>query len=767
MRIQKIKNSKINLTVFGIILITILLTFPVISKAQAGLIIATILTPALRALIAAILWLLFWLGYAILKLGIVLFEYSTIPIFNLPFTIPGTPPNGNPVILVGWTLIRDITNMGFILGLVYIGLATALRLSGFHTKQAFALLILIALIINFTPVICGLIVDASNILMKFFLGGATNWSKLEEALKEQQVPFMDIFNFITFNDLNLGPVFKALCLIAFGLIGGLILFMYAALYLVRNIAIWILVIFSPAAFFAYIFPQTRGLFNKWWQQLLQWSFVGAIAAFFIYLSAYCLILTSQNPNVTINPMPIGDPSLKNPVVQSPIYLVSLIFLIIGFILSTRTSAVGANVVANLAKAGLVSVGLGVAAGGAAASQKLAGYLGKRYFEPQKDWSESTRSERFFRTAGSILGLSEMPKDAPGLWQWTSKAIRTAIAVPTAGAPFWGPTALKKAYVNQIKENKKLEDQIKSMGKEELKTLYESTMSPVEKSRIITAALSRDDVNELIDPKSGIFTQNDLIRAINYNKNYGFYSNVKKLIPALAGSGADEETTKGVIENLMKTSNEKVQAKMGLKPKETVEKNLENIRIALLSNPKNVNFITEDMAEKLLADPNNLIYLKPKVLSTLATKYGDKIIDVVNAAISQMDDKTIEEIAKDNPTILYYLISNADPNLGGVKGLIYKGEGLTRNRLDELVKQLKTQTAQTQGQAQAPTNKKNRTRIEVEDALRKIENRLEELRKKDIKTFADQKEYEDLLRQYESLEKLLQELLGNKERNNKK
>jgi len=34
---KKIKNSKINLTVFGIILITILLTFPVISKAQAGI----------------------------------------------------------------------------------------------------------------------------------------------------------------------------------------------------------------------------------------------------------------------------------------------------------------------------------------------------------------------------------------------------------------------------------------------------------------------------------------------------------------------------------------------------------------------------------------------------------------------------------------------------------------------------------------------------------------------------------------------------------
>ncbi|GAF67718.1 unnamed protein product, partial [marine sediment metagenome] len=79
----------------------------------------------------------------------------------------------NPFVNVGWTLTRDLANMGFILILVAIGLGTALRIGEYTAKKTLPLLIIIALLINFTPVVCGLIIDATNIAMNFFIGEMT------------------------------------------------------------------------------------------------------------------------------------------------------------------------------------------------------------------------------------------------------------------------------------------------------------------------------------------------------------------------------------------------------------------------------------------------------------------------------------------------------------------------------------------------------------------------------------------------------------------
>ena len=83
-------------------------------------------------------------------------------------TVPYTT---NEFVTLGWTLTRDFANIFFIIFLVIIGLATALRLGEYQWQKTLPLLIGIALLINFTPVILGLIIDASNIVMNFFIEG--------------------------------------------------------------------------------------------------------------------------------------------------------------------------------------------------------------------------------------------------------------------------------------------------------------------------------------------------------------------------------------------------------------------------------------------------------------------------------------------------------------------------------------------------------------------------------------------------------------------
>jgi hypothetical protein len=325
-----------------------------IAQAIAGLLLAGILA----------------LAQAILNLGIICFNWA---LNGIPVSF--TDPAKNEIIRVGWTLVRDLTNMTFILGLVYIGLATALRIAGFNTKQVFGWFLIMTLFVNFTPVICGIVVDAANLVMNFFLRGPGGWEILNSVFDEQR----SLLSQYTFGEPKWDLYLKVLVLAAFGFITGIIFLLYALLFLVRYPAIWLLVIFSPFAFFAYIFPQTKKWFEMWWRQLLQWSFIGAIAGFFLYLAQYTLLLAKQG-DLSIGGTPEGVFNDLAP------YFVAVVFLGIGFYTSTMTSAWGASTIVGFAKTrgkaalkwgskkigkatGVVAAGLGAAGVGAMKGMK--------------------------------------------------------------------------------------------------------------------------------------------------------------------------------------------------------------------------------------------------------------------------------------------------------------------------------------------------------------------------------------------------------------
>ncbi|RLC39956.1 MAG: hypothetical protein DRH33_01465, partial [Candidatus Nealsonbacteria bacterium] len=289
------------------------------------------------------------LAQGILNLGIILFNWS---LSGIPVSY--TNPAGNEVIRVGWTLVRDIANIGLVLGLIYIGLATALRIAGFETKKAFVWFLIMALLVNFTPVICGIIVDASNIVMNFFLRGPSGWERLNSVFDEQRAIILQY----ALGEPNWVLYIKVMVLAAFGFVTGLIFILYGLLFFLRNPIIWLLVIFSPLAFVAYIFPKTRGWFERWWNQLLQWSFIGAIAGFFLYLAQYTFLLAAQGKLATG-----GTP--ENIFNELAPYLVAVVFLGLGLYASTMTSAMGASAVIGVSK----RIGKGIA-GGAWTGTKL-------------------------------------------------------------------------------------------------------------------------------------------------------------------------------------------------------------------------------------------------------------------------------------------------------------------------------------------------------------------------------------------------------------
>lgn len=412
------------------------LLIPTFSQAQLWQDIVLFLPSALISAVFRLLLLLAsgFLGFANWILGLMIKNP-----FDISFTNPGGL-NPNPIIAVGWTLLRDLTNMFFILGLAYIGLATALNLAGFETKKIFARILLIALIINFTPVICGVIVDVSNILANFFLTGV-NFDTVLENFDIQRGEIMNYWStLLSEREVLLNAVF----LIGYGFLGGIVLLLFALLFLVRYPVIWILVILSPLAFFAWIFPdrRTRKIWDKWWEQFIQWSFVIVPAALFLYLSQHILANIDD-----FSVFSSGDKFIN--ITNIAPYLVALLFLIFGFVISLQTSGMGAQ--------GVIAFGAKIG-GKVTAGAKWVGKKGlegtERWLEKirgpkpgeegREEWEKEHKIRAGLGKAGrfAFSGLTPEEKERWGktklgkFGKGASLVTRTLASAVTLGAPVW-------------------------------------------------------------------------------------------------------------------------------------------------------------------------------------------------------------------------------------------------------------------------------------------------------------------------------------------
>lgn len=244
-----------------------------------------------------------------------------------------TNPVNNDIIRIGWTALRDLTNMFFVLGLAYIGLATALDISNkFRTGKTFAKLLLFALLINFTPVICGVVVDAANIISDFFLS-SVDFSTLSDAYGTAKLTFIGITKDTIFGE-TIWTEFLVLTTYAF--IGGTVLWLFALLFLMRIFIIWILVIISPLAFFAGIFDETKKHFDSWWSMFTKWSFVAVPAGFFLYLSHHLLVAALRSKIAQT-----GDVGFFGRLTP---YLIAVVFMCIGFQATRKINVAGSAMI---------------------------------------------------------------------------------------------------------------------------------------------------------------------------------------------------------------------------------------------------------------------------------------------------------------------------------------------------------------------------------------------------------------------------------------
>ncbi|MCH7828764.1 hypothetical protein IH982_02830 [Patescibacteria group bacterium] len=287
-------------------------------------------------------------------------------------SVPILPGSGIEVVTVGWEFSRDLVNLVFILILVFIGLATILRIQNYQAQRALPLLIVVALLVNFSGVFVAFIVDIANLVTNAFvakLGGfhmAVAGSKaILESLATGLVGI--VTNLTDFGAILVPPITAAIYLI-FYLVFAIIMFLVALLIIVRVGILWALTILAPLAFASYILPATRGLWNQWLKQLIQWSIIGIPIAFFLWLAqtaaagatniknAFMLGIRPECYNPASEEFLNGagclngaDPGLMNVIANLMGPMVALLLVVMGIIVAMQFAPAGANQVINLGK----------------------------------------------------------------------------------------------------------------------------------------------------------------------------------------------------------------------------------------------------------------------------------------------------------------------------------------------------------------------------------------------------------------------------------
>lgn len=340
-----------------------------------------------------------------------------------------------------WLIVRDFSNMFFIFILIFTGVQTILNMGNW--KNTIKLVIIMALLINFSLFFTKVVIDAGNILaVGIYSSMGTEKSAVNQSFQVVgSVPERDIsgrlaaaFQPQQFLDsagkvdaLDATVVFLVAAVVSG--YAGYVFFKVALLFIGRLIAFWFLMIASPFAFISIALPGKANKFQEWLNELTNQAFVAPVFLFFVYIIMQVLnagdgILTGL---IKTSPTTIGPFTFDK--VLGPVIIASLLVLALQKALefakdlSGKFGDLGAGIggaALGIATGGAAMVGRGVV-GGAASTILKSGWL------QEKALGGSKWAERATLTANSLQKATFDPRNLGGKDSAFGKTIGGGIA----------------------------------------------------------------------------------------------------------------------------------------------------------------------------------------------------------------------------------------------------------------------------------------------------------------------------------------------------
>ncbi len=198
-----------------------------------------------------------------------------------------------PAVKHGWVVVRDVCNMFFVVILLVIAFATILGKEEYGVKKMLPKLVMAAVLINFSKMICGLMIDVANVVMLTFVNAfsAIGAGNIISILGIEKITKLAESGDITFATIVTSYIFGLI----YVLIATVVVASMLAMLVIRMVMIWILTVLSPLAFFLQSVPGKGASYaSQWWGRWTSNLIVGPVIAFFLWLS-FAALQVDTNP----------------------------------------------------------------------------------------------------------------------------------------------------------------------------------------------------------------------------------------------------------------------------------------------------------------------------------------------------------------------------------------------------------------------------------------------------------------------------------------
>ncbi|MEK7087008.1 MAG: hypothetical protein AAB935_01985 [Patescibacteria group bacterium] len=382
------------------------LVFIIPAPAKADIISSVVGSAIVGPIAYALLYLLQYVGGLLFMFGGFLASFALS--FNFRIL------EANELVKVGWGIVRDVANLGFVLIIIVIAFATILRREQYGAKKLLPKLIAAAIIVNFSLVIAGFLIDFSHVLTRYFLkpiGDMNNPQEIVSAIGDafdpqnlivepaEPPPFDPDEETGKFTKLTTG-VLLSLATLVFTLIftftAAFVLIIFAFMLLLRYIWLSFLLILAPITWLFWVIPALSKQFSKWWNKFFEWVFFAPAVAFFLYLALRSIAVIGQGGGAVTAEQFFKGGALQAIMNQGVKMIILVGFLIGGLLAAKNIGITGA--------AGAIGLAKGVQKRAGKWAGERAKNVGRRAVTAGTDRTGKTALERFGASRAARIPL---------------------------------------------------------------------------------------------------------------------------------------------------------------------------------------------------------------------------------------------------------------------------------------------------------------------------------------------------------------------------
>ncbi|NMB48501.1 hypothetical protein GYA13_03610 [Candidatus Kuenenbacteria bacterium] len=263
-------------------------------------------------------------------------------------------------VTIGWTVVRDLANLFVVAGILLVAIGTLFNIEAYSYKKLLPKLILGAIIINFSKMIVGFMIDISQVITLTFVNGFEDIAagNLINAIGIGKILSIGLENISSVASDNIG-----LALLGSLLLGVIVLVVTAAVLVVliayfvgRIIILWIAIVLSPLLFVMPFIPGGDKFASQMWGMVSKQLFSGPLVAFFLWLSFTIMAVLDNKTNSIFQGGAVVEEGAKFGAFISQFgtfdnilnFIVVIGLLFTSLMMASQMGAVGGKLAGNLA-----------------------------------------------------------------------------------------------------------------------------------------------------------------------------------------------------------------------------------------------------------------------------------------------------------------------------------------------------------------------------------------------------------------------------------